>query len=174
MTPCLKKGGDECFSYGGLSKFNAILGGGPSYIVHPSDLAPALVVLDARVAISGPSGRRTLSLAEFFTLPAESDVTRENVLAANEVVLGVGFSAPGEGWSSTYLKFRAKIDLVPLARVTEALHNPYGIMTVNPAKHSAINADLAPAFVDFMISAKAQQLITDYKLEGEQLFHPSK
>ena len=40
---CIKKGGAECFAYGGLNKYNAILGGGPSYIVHPSDLAPALV-----------------------------------------------------------------------------------------------------------------------------------
>ena len=72
----------------------------------------------------------------------------------------------------TYLKFRAKIDLVPLARVTEILHNPYGIMTVNPAKHTAINADLANAFVDFMISPPARQLIAEYRVEGEQLFHP--
>src|SRR5262249_16523793 len=37
---CLKKGGTECFSYSGENKYNAIFGGGPSYIVHPSDLAP--------------------------------------------------------------------------------------------------------------------------------------
>src|SRR5437763_35105 len=42
---CLKKGGSECFAAKGENKYNAILGGGPSYIVHPSDLAPVLVAL---------------------------------------------------------------------------------------------------------------------------------
>ncbi|HVF87169.1 MAG TPA: FAD binding domain-containing protein, partial [Pyrinomonadaceae bacterium] len=37
---CLKKGGTECYAATGENKYNAILGGGPSYIVHPSDLAP--------------------------------------------------------------------------------------------------------------------------------------
>src|SRR5581483_8715096 len=37
---CLKKGGDTCYSADGENKYNAIFGGGPSYIVHPSDLAP--------------------------------------------------------------------------------------------------------------------------------------
>lgn len=104
---CLKKGGQECFSYGGHNKFNAILGGGPSYIVHPSDLAPALVACDARVTLFGPEGERTLPLEEFFTLPAESDVTRENVLAPNEIVTRVEVP-PKPGWRTTYLKIRER------------------------------------------------------------------
>ena len=38
---CLKKGGDKCYAATGENKYNAILGGGPSYIVHPSDTATA-------------------------------------------------------------------------------------------------------------------------------------
>ncbi|HZC46406.1 MAG TPA: FAD binding domain-containing protein [Candidatus Acidoferrum sp.] len=37
---CLKKGGDTCYSIGGLNRYHAILGGGPSFIVHSSNLAP--------------------------------------------------------------------------------------------------------------------------------------
>jgi xanthine dehydrogenase YagS FAD-binding subunit len=68
---CIKKGGAECLAYGGLNKYNAILGGGPSYIVHPSDLAPALVALGAEAEIAGKRGARTVALERFFTLPSE-------------------------------------------------------------------------------------------------------
>ena len=58
-----------CFSFAGENQFHAIFGGGPSYIVHPSDTAPALVALDATFRIVGPSGERRVPAAEFFTLP---------------------------------------------------------------------------------------------------------
>ncbi|MBM3977378.1 MAG: xanthine dehydrogenase family protein subunit M [Planctomycetes bacterium] len=109
---CLKKGGTECLAYGGMNKYNAILGGGPSYIVHPSDLAPALVALDAEIEIASrePRGaRRRIALASFFTLPAEGDVLRENVLAPGELVVAVHVPAHAAGnWRSTYLKFKER------------------------------------------------------------------
>ena len=106
-TVCLKKGGTECFSYDGMNKFNAILGGGPSYIVHPSDLAPALIALDARVQLSGPEGDRELALEDFYTLPTEGDVTRESVLRSDELLVRVELPER-RGWKSTYLKFQEK------------------------------------------------------------------
>lgn len=72
----------------------------------------------------------------------------------------------------TYLKLKPKIRLVPLITSSESLQNPYGIMVVNPEKNPSLNGLLAQAFVEFMISAEAQQLIRDYRIEGEQLFHP--
>ena len=56
--PCFKNGGNTCFSVAGENQFHAIFGGGPSYIVHPSDTAPALVALDAKFRIVGPTGER--------------------------------------------------------------------------------------------------------------------
>jgi xanthine dehydrogenase YagS FAD-binding subunit len=106
---CIKKGGSECFSYGGMNKYNAILGGGPSYIVHPSDLAPALVALGAEVTIRGKKGERTVALEQFFTLPSEGSVLRENVLQPDEVLTRVHVpAASGAGWKSTYLKFKER------------------------------------------------------------------
>ena len=72
----------------------------------------------------------------------------------------------------TYLKFRDKISLVSLVQSPEELRNPYGALLVNPAKHSAIQADLAGAFVDFLISREAQLLIQGYQVDGEPLFYP--
>ncbi|OGG44971.1 MAG: hypothetical protein A3F84_22960 [Candidatus Handelsmanbacteria bacterium RIFCSPLOWO2_12_FULL_64_10] len=104
---CLKKGGSKCFAVDGNNKYNAILGGGPSYIVHPSDTAPALVALGARVTVLGPKGSRTVPLEEFFVLPTEV-LRRENVLAPDEIVTEVEVPAPAPGAKSVYLKFQEK------------------------------------------------------------------
>jgi xanthine dehydrogenase YagS FAD-binding subunit len=120
---CIKKGGSECFAYGGLNKYNAILGGGPSYIVHPSDLAPALVSYEAEVVLTGPGGERILRLADFYTLPSEGDVTRETVLAPNEILTSVRIPGGMSSWRSTYLKVRERgaFDFA-LAAVALAVH----------------------------------------------------
>ena len=101
--PCLKAGGKICFSASGENQLHAIFGGGPSYIVHPSDTAPALVALDAQFHISGPSGDRVLPASEFFQLP-RVDATRENVLAHDEILSAIQLPAPRPGAHSTYHK----------------------------------------------------------------------
>jgi xanthine dehydrogenase YagS FAD-binding subunit len=108
---CLKKGGDTCYSASGNNKYNAIFGEGPSYIVHPSDLAPMLIALGATVTYRGSSGPKTIPLAKFFTLPNEGDVRRENVLAADEIVTSVEVPASAVAKRSTYLKFRERPSL---------------------------------------------------------------
>jgi xanthine dehydrogenase YagS FAD-binding subunit len=107
---CLKKGGDTCYSASGENKFNAIFGEGPSYIVHPSDLAPMLVALGATITIYGPKGERTIPLEQFFILPTQ-DVRRENVLAADEIVTHVDVPASAFAKRSTYLKFKERPSL---------------------------------------------------------------
>ena len=83
---CLKKGGHICYALNGLNRYHAILGGGPSFIVHPSNLAPALIAFGASVRLSGPGGERKVVLDQFFALPSV-DATRENVLQAGEIVV---------------------------------------------------------------------------------------
>lgn len=101
--PCFKNGGDRCFSIVGENQFNAIFGGGPSFIVHPSDTAPALMALDARFRIVGPDEERWIPALEFFTLPRE-DVSRENVLGEDEVLAEIQLPAVEAGEKSTYMK----------------------------------------------------------------------
>jgi xanthine dehydrogenase YagS FAD-binding subunit len=105
---CLKKGGSVCFAANGLNKYNAILGGGPSYIVHPSDLAPALIAFDATVELVGPSGTRTLPLADYYMLPSEGNLLSETRRQPGEVLVGVDVPAPRAGLASTYLKFKER------------------------------------------------------------------
>lgn len=101
--PCYKAGGDRCFSAGGENQLHAIFGGGPSYIVHPSDLAPALVAMDAVFRVVGPAGERSMRAADFFVLP-RVDAEHENVLADDEVLADVQVPSLSEGVRSTYRK----------------------------------------------------------------------
>jgi len=101
--PCYKAGGDRCFSAGGENQLHAIFGGGPSYIVHPSDLAPALVAMDATFRVVGPGGERVLPAADFFVSP-RVDALHENVLADDEVLASVDVPPPSPYMRSTYRK----------------------------------------------------------------------
>ena len=100
--PCYKHGGNRCFSRVGENEFNAIFGGGPSYIVHPSDTAPALVALGASFRIVGPGGERVVPASDFFRLP-RFDVSRENILEPNEVLADIRVPS-ASGLRSTYAK----------------------------------------------------------------------
>ena len=101
--PCFKAGGNQCFSVAGENQFHAIFGGGPSYIVHPSDTAPALIALDAVFRIAGPSGERRVKAADFFVLPRQN-ASAENVLASDEVLTSVQIPAARAGTRSVYAK----------------------------------------------------------------------
>ncbi len=104
---CLKKGGDRCYALTGLNRYHAILGGGPSFIVHPSNLAPALIAFGASARIVGPSGERVVELEKFFTLPSV-DPKRENDLKPGEVLVEVNLPPPHAGAKSAYLEAREK------------------------------------------------------------------
>jgi xanthine dehydrogenase YagS FAD-binding subunit len=101
--PCYKAGGNQCFSFAGENEFHAIFGGGPSYIVHPSDTAPALTALDATFRIIGPAGERTVSAGDFFVLPRQNAAV-ENVLGDEDLLVSVHVPAPAAGSRSTYHK----------------------------------------------------------------------
>ena len=80
---CLRKGGKKCFAAGGENQYHCILGGGPCYIVHPSDVATALVAYEAMLHITGPKGSRVVPVEKFHVLP-KVDVHRETVLEAGD------------------------------------------------------------------------------------------
>lgn len=100
---CLKNGGTTCFSVAGENEFHAIFGGGPSYIVHPSDTAPALIALDAQFTISSSKGDRVVAAKDFFTLPSVNSAT-ENILNDGEVLSSIHVPAAASGTRSKYAK----------------------------------------------------------------------
>jgi len=105
---CRKKGGDICYAEEGNSKYLAIFGSNNAcYIAHPSDTAPALVALGAKVKIVEANGSRIIPLEDFFILP-KVNVERENILKPNEVVAEVQISDLPFGTRSAYIKMKEK------------------------------------------------------------------
>ncbi len=76
----------------------------------------------------------------------------------------------------TYLKYKygrkQSLDLIILCEGDLALNNPYGIIPVNPKKHSHVKYNEAKTFAEWIVSSKGQALIANYKLLGKQLFYP--
>lgn len=102
---CLKKGGPRCFAADddAENQYNAILGGGPAYIVHPSNCASAVVALNATMHITGPDGSRAVHADDFFVLPTER-LLQENVLRQGELITHVEIPTPPEGHRSAFLE----------------------------------------------------------------------
>ncbi len=104
---CRKKGGFNCYAYQGRNKYHAIFGGTSCFIVHPSDLAPALISLGAQATIGTGKADKVVPLEAFFALP-EVDVTRENILANGQFLKSVWVPGPKPGQKAAYVKLKER------------------------------------------------------------------
>jgi tungstate transport system substrate-binding protein len=73
---------------------------------------------------------------------------------------------------ATWVRFGNKGDLEILVEGDPRLHNPYGVIVVNPERHPHVRAAEARAFVDWLVSEAGQQAIAAYRVDGRQLFFP--
>jgi len=98
--------GSGCSAIGGENRWNAVLGTSDQCsAAHPSDLAVALVALDAVVEVRGQGDRRSVPLDDLHRLPAESPHI-ETVLEPGEVITAITVPATTASWRSHYLKVR--------------------------------------------------------------------
>lgn len=104
---CRKKGGSRCYAFNGRSKYHAIFGGSGCFIVHPSDLAPMLIALEAKATLMGTEGERTVSFDDFFQTP-QVDVHKENILKPDQFLLSVTIPQSRFGTAGTYVKFKER------------------------------------------------------------------
>jgi len=105
--PCLRKGGGRCYALEGDTRYHSIFGGSVDegcIAVHPSDTAPALIALDARIKTS----KRTVQAEGFFQV----GVSKTTVLDSDEIVTEIQVPQPAEGAKSGFQKFalRKSID----------------------------------------------------------------
>lgn len=100
---CWLKGGDTCYMRDGESKYAAIFEQGPCRSAHPSDLAPALVALDAVVTLASPSGERTVAVADFLA-PPTADERIEYRLRPGELLTEITIPAQPDNAQGVYLK----------------------------------------------------------------------
>lgn len=105
--PCNKREpGSGCSALEGHNRMHAVLGTSKECIAaHPSDMAVALVALDAIVRVRGPQGERTIRLADFHLLPGQHP-ERETVLRPGELIIGVDLPPLAFAARSHYRKVR--------------------------------------------------------------------
>ena len=101
--PCWLKGGKTCFAANGENPYHAILGRGMCQAVHPSDLAPALISLGARVRIAGISATREIPLEELYQKP-EPLHRRMTILRPGELLTELFIPRPPHESKGVYLK----------------------------------------------------------------------
>ncbi|GAA2826962.1 FAD binding domain-containing protein [Crossiella cryophila] len=106
-APCNKRvPGSGCAALDGEHRQHAILGVSQDCIAtHPSDLAVALLALDATVLTQGPDGPRRVPMRDFHLVPGTT-ADRENVLRHAELITGVEVPLTAMAARSRYLKLR--------------------------------------------------------------------
>jgi xanthine dehydrogenase YagS FAD-binding subunit len=112
---CIRKGGKACFAMSGENRYHSIFGAVKMCVaVNPSDIAPALVALDAKIK----TNRRTLAGEQFWDMA----VPGSTVLAAGEIVTEIQVPAPAAGVKSAFIKFaiRKSIDF-PIVNCAAAI-----------------------------------------------------
>jgi tungstate transport system substrate-binding protein len=73
----------------------------------------------------------------------------------------------------TWLAFRNRRDLRVVVEGDKRLFNQYGVMLVNPHRHPHVKRADGHAFLEWLVSSEGQRAIAEYRIGGEQLFHPN-
>jgi xanthine dehydrogenase YagS FAD-binding subunit len=130
-SPCNKRDpGSGCAALEGFNRGHAILGTSDKCIAtHPSDVAVALVALDAVVHTRGSAGERATGIDDFFLLPGDTP-EREHPLEHGELITAVEVPATPVARRSVYLKFRDRESYeFALASVAAAVRIEDGAVT---------------------------------------------
>ena len=105
--PCNKRApGTGCSALEGDNRLHAIFGGSAHCVAtHPSDLAVALVALDAMIEVQGPAGERRIPVRDLHRLPGDAP-EGDTVLEPGELIVAVEVPASAAARRSHYLKLR--------------------------------------------------------------------
>jgi len=157
--PCRLHGGDRCHARDGEHREHAVFANDFCASAHPSDVAAALLALDARLHTT----LRELPLAELYRLPDEADRSL-TTLRPGELILELELP-PVE--ASTYLKAmdrqrwafpqvgvaaarvagEVRLALAGVAPTPWLLHGPEALDAATPLPRTAWKVDVARALV---------------------------
>ncbi|MDP3184108.1 MAG: FAD binding domain-containing protein [Anaerolineales bacterium] len=129
--PCLRKSGGRCYALEGDDRYHSIFGGSVEdgcIAVHPSDTAPALIALDARIQTS----KRIVNAHNFFRV----DECKTTILDDDEIVTEIHVPLPPG--KSAFAKFalRKAIDF-PIVNGAAMIAVSDGVVS---AAHICLNA----------------------------------
>ncbi len=163
---CYRAGGGICHALAGTHTEHAIFGGSPCYTVTPSDLAPALVALDAVVSVRKRDGVETMPAAQLFLSP-QKDIRHMHRLRDGEVLTEVVVPLKPEQ-RSTFVKYAMRktwdfaLASIAIAAVLqeEVVHDcrvVYGGVAPIPWRDHAVEAVMEGRRLDGeLVSAAAQ------------------
>ena len=156
---CWLHGGESCLAKDGAHREHAIFGNDQCASAHPSDLAAALLALNATLHTT----RRDLPIADLYRLPTDED-RNVTTLAPDELILELEVPAPN---ASIYLKAmdrrkwafpivgvaaarfdgEVRIALAGVAPIPWALDSPTALDAATPLPGTAYKAEIARTLV---------------------------
>jgi carbon-monoxide dehydrogenase medium subunit len=142
------------------------IGGNVAHADPASDLPTVLVALDARMAVRGPSGERTVPAAEFFT------GIMTTALGDGEILVAVQVPSIARGQGSAYVKFShpaSRYAVVGVAAVVSVAKGSVGAARVaigglvpNARRAAAVERALTgAAATEAAVEAAARQIAAD-------------
>ena len=162
--PCARKGGKQCYAMAGDNRYHSIFGPVNMCIaVHPSDVAPALIALDAKVVTNS----RTIPIEQFFDVKNPGNT----VLNSGEFITEIQVPALPAGAKSAFLKFaiRKSIDF-PIVNVavraggSSAPRIALNAVAPKPYRAAKAEADLAgKAINEASATAAGEAAVADAK-----------
>ena len=120
---CYRAGGNICYADTptAINREHAILQAERCVAVSPSDTAPALIALDAKMVIRSRSGERVVDAEQYFVGPA-IEITRMTVLRPGELLTAIRIPATWAGAQFYFEKVRDRqVWDFPLVNVASAM-----------------------------------------------------
>ncbi len=105
--PCYRAGGNTCYASApdAMNREHCILGASRCVAVNPSDTAPALIALDARMVVRDRRGEHVHEAEDYFIGPA-LDITRMTVLEPGDLLTAIRVPAAWAGAQVYFEKVR--------------------------------------------------------------------
>jgi xanthine dehydrogenase YagS FAD-binding subunit len=167
--PCIRKGGNQCYAMSGDNRYHSIFAPvNMCLAVHPSDIAPALIALNAKIV----TDTRTIPVEEFWDVKKPGNT----VLAANEIITAIQIPAPPAGAKSAFIKFaiRKSIDF-PIVNCAVMVGGPSPRIALNAVAAKPYRATKAEAAVagkkitEAVAEAAGAAAVADAKPLGEAM-----
>jgi xanthine dehydrogenase YagS FAD-binding subunit len=120
---CYRAGGNICYADtpSAINREHAIFDANRCVAVNPSDTAPALIALDAKMVIRSSGGERVVDAEAYFIGPS-TDITRMTVLRPGELLTAIRVPATWAGAEFYFEKIRERqVWDFPLVNIAAAL-----------------------------------------------------
>jgi xanthine dehydrogenase YagS FAD-binding subunit len=120
---CYRAGGNTCYADTptAINREHAIFDANRCVAVNPSDTAPALIALDAKMVIRSSKGERVVDAEDFFVGPA-IDITHMTVLRSGDLLTSIRIPATWAGAQFYFEKVRERqVWDFPIVNVAAAL-----------------------------------------------------